>query len=216
MRESSGKHCAGRDLSASNTDAETAEAGLFQTSFNARHASPLLPALFQQYSADPLGFLEVFQEAIRCSAADLENFGDGDGREFQRLSKQCPAFAAEFAAAGLRHIRTHWGPVNRRTAEIRVACDDMFREVAEVVDGSPEVCAVLQRGQVATETPTLRRGASGPAVTRLQDALRRKGFTLAADNAFGLQTETALRKFQSNNGLVADGIAGPATWAALI
>lgn len=45
MRESSGKYCEGRDRSASNTTAETAEAGLFQTSYNARSASPLLPQL---------------------------------------------------------------------------------------------------------------------------------------------------------------------------
>src|SRR5207248_2328157 len=43
MRESSGRYCEGRDRSANNTTAETAEAGLFQTSFNARRASPLLP-----------------------------------------------------------------------------------------------------------------------------------------------------------------------------
>jgi hypothetical protein len=35
MRESSGRHCEGRDRSASNVTADTAEAGLFQTSFNA-------------------------------------------------------------------------------------------------------------------------------------------------------------------------------------
>src|SRR5688500_16173892 len=35
MRESSGKHCEGRDQAADNTTANTAEAGLFQTSFNA-------------------------------------------------------------------------------------------------------------------------------------------------------------------------------------
>jgi len=114
MRESSGRYCEGRDKSASNTTAETAEAGLFQTSFNARTANPLLPTIFAQYSENPSGFLDVFKEGVRCSAADLENFGSGDGEEFQSLSKACPAFAAEFAAVGLRHIRTHWGPINRR------------------------------------------------------------------------------------------------------
>ena len=109
MRESSGKYCEGRDRSARNTTADTAEAGLFQTSFNAPTASPLLPMLFAQYSAHPSGSLEIFREHVRCSAPDLENFGLGDGREFQRLSKQCPAFAAEFAAVALRHIRTHLG-----------------------------------------------------------------------------------------------------------
>ncbi len=143
MRESSGQYCEGRDRSASNTTAETAEAGLFQTSFNARVASPLLPTLFSQYSAHPSGFVDVFKEGVRCSAASLENFGVGDGREFQRLSKECPAFAAEFAAVGLRHIRKHWGPINRRGAEVRPECDAMLRQVQAVVDASPGVCSVL-------------------------------------------------------------------------
>ena len=51
MRESSGRCCEGRDLSASNTTADTAEAGLFQQSWNSRFASPELPKLVSQYSA---------------------------------------------------------------------------------------------------------------------------------------------------------------------
>ena len=137
MRESSGKHCEGRDRSASNTTAETAEAGLFQTSFNARSASPLMLTLFAQYSAKPSGFVEVFREGVRCSAASLENFGSGPGKEFQRLSKECPAFAAEFCAVGLRNIRKHWGPITRREAELIPHADAMLVEVQEVLEASP-------------------------------------------------------------------------------
>jgi len=143
MRESSGKHCEGRDLTASNTTAETAEAGLFQASYNVRSASSLLPMLFARYSADRSGFVDVFKEDVRCSASSLENFGSGDGRAFQRLSKECPAFAAEFAAVGLRHIRTHWGPINRREVEVRPECDEMLRQVQSVLDTSPDICSAL-------------------------------------------------------------------------
>lgn len=143
MRESSGKHCEGRDRSASNTTADTAEAGLFQTSFNARTASPLLPMLFAQFSANPSGFVEIFKEGVRCSASNLENFGSGDGKEFQRLSKECPAFAAEFAAVVLRHMRKHFGPITRREAEVRPECDEMLRQVQAAVDASPEICSAL-------------------------------------------------------------------------
>lgn len=142
MRESSGRYCEGRDRSASNTTAETAEAGLFQTSFNARTASPLLPQLFAQYSANPSGFVEVFKEGVRCRRSDLENFGTGPGMEFQRLSKESPAFAAEFAAVGLRNIRKHWGPINSRAAEIRAECDAMLRQVQDLVDAS-NLCAAV-------------------------------------------------------------------------
>jgi hypothetical protein len=135
MRESSGKHCEGRDRSAHNTAAETAEAGLFQTSFNARRASPLLPKLFNEFASQPTpSYLDVFKEGARCKDSNLENFGDGDGREFQKLSKDCPFFAVEFAAIGLRNIRKHWGPINRRDAEAKADADAMFKEVQKLVD----------------------------------------------------------------------------------
>jgi len=135
MRESSGKYCEGRDRSANNTTAETAEAGLFQTSFNARRASPLLPKLFADFMTNPSpGYIDVFKEGVHCKDSNLENFGEGDGRDFQKLSKACPFFALEFAAIGLRNIRKHWGPINRRDAEIKPDADAMFKEVQDLVD----------------------------------------------------------------------------------
>jgi transposase-like protein len=219
MRESSGRYCAGRDIGASNTDAETAEAGLLQTSFNARSASPLLPQLFAQFIRKPAGFVDVFEEGVECTPDDFENFGDGDGRDFQRLSKVCPAFAVEFAAVGLRNIRKHWGPINKREAEILPACDTMLRAVQAVVDAAPDVCSALETDKVVTEThapATLRRGMAGYDVIRLQEALRRKGFPVTVDGIFGLDTEALVRQFQASNGLTLDGIVGSNTWARLV
>jgi hypothetical protein len=56
----------------------------------------------------------------------------------------------------------------------------------------------------------LRRGARGEAVKLLQRELQ-----LAADGLFGAITEAALRVYQSDHGLLGDGICGPKTWAAL-
>jgi hypothetical protein len=135
MRESSGKYCEGRDRSANNTTAETAEAGLFQTSFNARRASPLLPTLFKTCMEHPEpSYLEIFKEGVRAREKDLENFGTGDGKDFQTLSKQCPFFAVEFAAIGLRNIRKHWGPINRHDAEVKTDADALFMEVQKLTD----------------------------------------------------------------------------------
>jgi hypothetical protein len=143
MRESSGRYCEGRDRSAGNRRADSAEAGPFQTSFNARTASPLLPRIFAQYQANPSGFLDVFKEGVRPTAADLKNFGSGKGKEFQRLSKACPAFAAEFAAVGLRHIRKHWGPIIRKQAQVRPECDALLSKVQAAVDSSPALRRAL-------------------------------------------------------------------------
>jgi lysozyme len=63
--------------------------------------------------------------------------------------------------------------------------------------------------------PTLKKGSKGTAVKRLQRALKAAGQDVAADGDFGPGTERAVRAFQAAHGLGADGIAGPATWAAL-
>jgi hypothetical protein len=77
---------------------DTAEAGLFQMSWDANRASPLIEKLFSEYSKNPQGFLSIFQEGVICGHHDLANYGDGDGAAFQQLCKSCPAFAVEAAA----------------------------------------------------------------------------------------------------------------------
>ena len=64
--------------------------------------------------------------------------------------------------------------------------------------------------------PTISLGAAGEAVKRLERALRRTpNEGLAVDGVFGAKLETAVKEFQKGAGLTADGIVGPATWAAL-
>lgn len=133
MRESSGRHCEGRDASATNTSAETAEAGLFQVSHNSIGAHFLLGALFDQYEGST-DFQDIFSDGVTCGAASWKNWGTGDGADFQALTKACPAFAVEYAALGLRKIRTHWGPINRKTAELKPECDDLFKSVCAFID----------------------------------------------------------------------------------
>jgi len=134
MRESSGRYCEGRDQSADNTTADSAEAGLFQMSWNAHSASPLIGQLFASYSKNPDGFLSIFQEGVSCTHIDYANYGDGDGAAFQQLCKSCPAFAVEAAAVGLRVLRSHWGPIKSRAAEIRPEADALLQSVQSVVD----------------------------------------------------------------------------------
>lgn len=64
--------------------------------------------------------------------------------------------------------------------------------------------------------PVLKRGAYGPEVERLQNALTAVGFRPGRiDGRFGAATEAALLAFQRAHGLLADGVAGPVTWHAL-
>lgn len=53
----------------------------------------------------------------------------------------------------------------------------------------------------------LRLGSKGKEVASLQEFLR-----IPADGDFGAKTDTAVKKWQHKNGLVADGLVGPKTW----
>lgn len=64
--------------------------------------------------------------------------------------------------------------------------------------------------------PLLRRGDKGNYVLILQDALNALGFTGSGlDGLFGSSTENAVRRFQTSNGILADGIVGCVTWTLL-
>lgn len=64
---------------------------------------------------------------------------------------------------------------------------------------------------------TVANGSLGPSVYYLQLALERSGYNPGnIDGIFGQNTQRELIRFQLNNKLLADGIAGPQTWKKLI
>jgi putative chitinase len=64
--------------------------------------------------------------------------------------------------------------------------------------------------------PVLKQGLSGPDVQDLQQKLKDLGFDPnGVDGNFGPGTKAAVIAFQQSKGLQADGMAGPATMAAL-
>lgn len=70
-------------------------------------------------------------------------------------------------------------------------------------------------GEVFVIHPTLRLGATGDEVTYLQTLLCDVGDALTVDGKFGSKTEAAVKAFQQQTGLTADGVVGPQTWDAL-
>ena len=60
------------------------------------------------------------------------------------------------------------------------------------------------------DRPILNSSSSGELVKKVQAKVG-----VVADGIFGTKTEAAVRAFQSAHGLDPDGIVGPKTWAAL-
>jgi peptidoglycan hydrolase-like protein with peptidoglycan-binding domain len=67
----------------------------------------------------------------------------------------------------------------------------------------------------SSASSVLKLGSRGTAVKNLQSSLNKNGYKLSADGIFGKKTVTAVKDYQTKNGLKADGIAGPMTLGSL-
>ena len=68
------------------------------------------------------------------------------------------------------------------------------------------------------ERPLIYKGMTNENVRYAQTKLINKGYSVGssgADGIFGAGTEQAVKQFQADNGLTADGMIGPATWKKL-
>ena len=74
-------------------------------------------------------------------------------------------------------------------------------------------------GDVPVTYPTLKKGSKGEYVTLAQTKLIQRGYDLApygADGSYGNKTVAAVKAFQKDNGLTADGVIGQKTWDVLL
>ena len=75
-----------------------------------------------------------------------------------------------------------------------------------------------EKGQQTVSRPTIRKGNKNKYVKEVQEKLIQLGYNLGicgADGDFGTATEAAVKQFQRDHGLTADGVVGPKTYAAL-
>ncbi len=90
-----------------------------------------------------------------------------------------------------------WG---RRVEGVRRTAIAMFEDTGQsVADAAPSI-----------EYETVKKGSSGEWVRKLQQAL-----AIAVDGKFGPGTQAALKAWQKDHGLQADGIAGRDTYRAM-
>lgn len=74
--------------------------------------------------------------------------------------------------------------------------------------GSTAAVSVLRRND--------SQASASAAVKAVQVALKSRGFKVGVDGFFGAGTEAAVKAFQKKAGMVADGLVGPKTRAALL
>lgn len=135
-----------------------------------------------------------------------------------------PARAASAQVAALQVALTavgaHPGPIDGMTGpRTRAAVRRLQSRHRLAVDGvaGPRTRAALgRRGRPALGSRPLRSGMRGWDVAALQFLLHTRGYEPSGfDGGFGPHTRGAVRSFQGAAGLTVDGVAGPATLAAL-
>ena len=176
-----------------------------------RHEFSSMVGFWFLWLATILAVLNIFNNAV------AQSFGEQSERVRelqQRLS--------ELDYITPNNITGYFGPVTRdalrefkRDRNIPLTTDDVDRQTAEALGLIRSVPS--QSTNVTTIGATLRRGNTGVAVSDLQRRLSRLGYYFGSiDGDFGVATQNAVIQFQENNGLSADGIAGPATWGVLL
>src|SRR5688500_2790493 len=83
-------------------------------------------------------------------------------------------------------------------------------QTASAQETSTATTATASTTTATASSSLLRQGSSGPAVAAIQSQLG-----ISADGVFGPATKAAVIAFQQRNGLMVDGIVGPQTRGAL-
>ena len=161
---------------------------------------------------------------------DLSNHAGGYALDLNAPSHGLGAVGT-FSPAQVRAIRSVLAEVNgvvRWGGDYTGRKDEMH---VEIVGTPAQVAAVAARLRgvplpsgppvQAPATPgTLQSGATGPAVARLQAWLNHTYPAYSKidlkPQRYGPQTIAVVKEWQRRSGLVADGVVGPRTWAALL
>ena len=80
------------------------------------------------------------------------------------------------------------------------------------IDANGKTTAQVEKEEAVKEDDTLKKGAKGSEVKKLQQRLKELGYyKYGIDSSYGDRTVEAVKAFQKKNGLTQDGVAGAAT-----
>lgn len=149
MRESNGNYCAGKDSTMDFSEGDTAEAGIYQTSYNVISANKVAKDIYEAYKKDESKcLLGIYKEGTSKAYCDKNSktWGTGEGAKYQQLVKRCPALSVDTALTTVRFSggpKGHYAPLRQKVAEVKPQCIDMLQEVEKYVMANLDVCKAL-------------------------------------------------------------------------
>ncbi len=100
--------------------------------------------------------------------------------------------------------------------DIRVALVSLLLGLVALASLGWTISSRMHSAQAAGTWPSLKQGSNGENVVTMQYMLRARGYNISVDGDFGTGTASAVKSFQSDQGVEADGEVGSQTWAALV
>lgn len=146
-------------------------------------------------------YYKAVDYAERLAAKLLKQYGWGTDRlkrHYDASRKNCP-----------RRIQAEgrWPEFVKKTAAYMKGAST----VSTKTTSNTAKKTVALTGKIEVQLPVIKKGSSGTAVSMLQAML-----CVNVDGKFGNATETALKTFQKNVKISADGICGANTWKKVI
>lgn len=141
-----------------------------------------------------------------------------------------PVMQTQFAVAELKEdYRSLWEELCYNTdiyTCTKLVCEQYERPAHNNIDARYRAALALKeelekepepvKDEVYWPPRMICKGMSGPDVSVLQALLTARGFICDITGEFDVKTHNMTIAFQSEQGLVQDGIAGPRTWSAIL
>ena len=158
----------------------------------------------------------VITSGYRCAAHNAEVSGAAGSRHTKGQAADfyipgvAPAEIAKFAESiGIKGIGLYDDFVHIDTREKKSFWYGHKELPRSTFGGAPKQTFTV-------ELSTLQRGSKGREVRAMQTQLLGHGYQIDVDGVYGPATENAVKSYQKNNNLTADGIAGPMTYRSML
>ena len=136
------------------------------------------------------------------------------------VEQNMPAAQLDAGQALVADIKRRWGITkvigHKDVAGSTTDCPGKYFPLVAIISGKE---INTKEDTIMVTTQMIGNGDRGNAVRSMQGALIAQGYkcgSYGADGICGAATVSAIRAFQTANGLTADGICGPDTWGALL
>lgn len=168
-------------------------------------------------SANTLGYIQY--EICEDALTDKKYFDECIGLADQLDAYLCKKFnistsnIIDHAEGHKKGIASNHGDITHWLKKYGKSMNDIRKEVQRILNSGTNI---IDRGNGAVVAYV--RGMKGAGVEQLQKNLISLGYYFGihgADGSYGPTTEATVKQFQSDNKLVVDGAAGPATQAKI-